>query len=106
MADPFSDSLLKSFLDKTTLKLRNKNWGCLLESNVSLNLHFSPQKRIVSDKSLIHEMYRLLEVEIFFLLYPDCGIRFPPLNFPPFLNYRRDMPRLMVEITAISYLPE
>ena len=29
-ADPFSDSLHKSFLDKTTLKLRNKNWGYLL----------------------------------------------------------------------------
>ena len=36
----------------------------------------------------------------------DCVIRFSPLNFPPFLNYRRDMPRLKVEITAILYLPE
>ena len=33
--------------------------------------------------------------------YPDCDIRFPPHDFPPFLNYHCDMPRLMVENTAI-----
>jgi hypothetical protein len=46
-------------------------------------------------------MYYLEEVEIFFLPYPDCDIRFPPHNFPPFQKYRRDMPRLMLEITTI-----
>ena len=48
------------------------------------------------------EMYYLEEVEIFFLPYPDCDIRFPPHNFPPFLNYRRDMPKLQ----QFCHLPE
>ena len=43
LADPFSDSLHKPFLDKTTLKLGNRNWGYLLKSRLTCTT-FSPKK--------------------------------------------------------------
>ena len=79
LSDPFSASLHNSFFDNSTLKLGNKNCVYILKLIFACTTFSQTKGLHISDKALIPQ-------------HPDCDIRFPPHNFPPFQNYCCDMP--------------